>query len=167
MSRFKELEDKYIVFNYLQEDSLEKHIKRFKTLENRNIRITDRQQKVLDYARGLNRDRDNLEVKILEKELIENTGSSINIINTMIKNGIIKRIYETREIEGYVLKTQKPDEKKILTTEQKKAYNEVKSYIEEKKYKEFLLHGITGSGKTEVYLQIIEYTLSIDRKSVV
>lgn len=163
----KELEDKYIIFNYLQEDSLEKHIKRFKTLENRNIRITDRQQKVLDYARGLNRDRDNLEVKILEKELIENTDSSINIINTMIKNGIIKRIYETKKIEGYVLKTQKPDEKKILTTEQKKAYNEVKSYIEEKKYKEFLLHGITGSGKTEVYLQIIEYTLSIGRRAII
>ncbi len=49
------------------------------------------------------------------------------------------------------------------TAEQKAAIREITGTLEEKKFKTFLLHGITGSGKTEVYLACAMKTLEMGR----
>jgi len=54
-----------------------------------------------------------------------------------------------------------------LTEEQTKALNHVLSEIEKESFVTFLLHGITASGKTEVYLQAIERVLSKGKTSIV
>ena len=54
----------------------------------------------------------------------------------------------------------------ILTEEQKKALSAISMSLKEKKYEPCLLYGITGSGKTEVYLQSISYCLSLGRQSI-
>ncbi len=46
-----------------------------------------------------------------------------------------------------------------MTAEQKKAFSEIQKAVENGKFKTFLLHGVTGSGKTEVYLKTIEEVL--------
>lgn len=55
----------------------------------------------------------------------------------------------------------------ILTEEQAKALKIIIEAIEKREYKTFLLHGITASGKTEVYLQAIEEVLKKDRQAIV
>ncbi|MBW2660034.1 MAG: primosomal protein N', partial [Deltaproteobacteria bacterium] len=50
-----------------------------------------------------------------------------------------------------------------LTGEQDSAVNEVCSAIDSGKFKPFLLHGVTGCGKTEVYLRAAEVTLAAGR----
>ncbi len=42
-----------------------------------------------------------------------------------------------------------------LTLEQREAVNKIFPYVERKEHRIFLIHGVTGSGKTEVYMQVI------------
>ncbi len=51
----------------------------------------------------------------------------------------------------------------ILTNEQNLAITEISSAIENKENEAFLIHGVTASGKTEVYMEVMEKTLEMDR----
>ena len=53
-----------------------------------------------------------------------------------------------------------------LTSEQETAVEEISCAIESKKNKTFLLHGVTGSGKTEVYFRAIERAIA-HRKNII
>jgi primosomal protein N' (replication factor Y) len=54
-----------------------------------------------------------------------------------------------------------------LTADQENAMAQLNPAITAKKYAAFLLHGVTGSGKTEVYLQAAETTLALGRSVLV
>jgi primosomal protein N' (replication factor Y) len=54
-----------------------------------------------------------------------------------------------------------------LTFEQKNALDAIISEIKKEKYSPFLLHGVTGSGKTEVYLQATEKALELGKSVLV
>ncbi|SEN16204.1 primosomal protein N' [Lihuaxuella thermophila] len=54
-----------------------------------------------------------------------------------------------------------------LTAEQQRAFDAIVSPLREKRYHPILLHGVTGSGKTEIYLQAIDEVLSLGREAVV
>lgn len=53
------------------------------------------------------------------------------------------------------------------TLEQNKAIKAIKDTLIKNKYETFLLYGITGSGKTEVYLQTIAQALNLGKSSIV
>ncbi|MFX3674157.1 MAG: primosomal protein N' [Paenisporosarcina sp.] len=55
----------------------------------------------------------------------------------------------------------------LLTEEQRRALEQVVDAYERNIAHTFLLHGITGSGKTEVYLQAIERALNDDKEAIV
>ena len=57
-------------------------------------------------------------------------------------------------------------EKHILNEEQQNAVDTVFADIEQGKSSAFLLHGITGSGKTEVYLNLMENTIEMGRQAI-
>ncbi|MCF0103967.1 MAG: primosomal protein N' [Eggerthellaceae bacterium] len=59
------------------------------------------------------------------------------------------------------------DEKKTLTQEQRIAYDVIINSYEKKDGRTVLLDGVTGSGKTEVYLQAIDHVLSQGQNAVV
>ncbi|MDT8716477.1 primosomal protein N' [Clostridium sp. 19966] len=93
----------------------------------------------------------------LSKEL----GFSLSSINTLIK-------YEYLSLEKQVVNRFSREEYDkynfiSLNEEQKKAYETIK----ESKTGVFLLHGITGSGKTEIYLQLVKDMLSQERDTIV
>lgn len=58
------------------------------------------------------------------------------------------------------------NEKKQLTSEQQNAVDKVLPAITENKKETFLIHGVTGSGKTEVYLRLIENTINCGRDAI-
>lgn len=59
-----------------------------------------------------------------------------------------------------------PDKPKSLSEEQEVALQNINKSILEKTFQTHLLYGITGSGKTEVYLRAIQSTLEIGRSAL-
>jgi len=59
------------------------------------------------------------------------------------------------------------EEDNVANAGQKQAIEYVKSRIDLEKFEEILLHGVTGSGKTEVYLQIAKYILKLNKSLIV
>jgi primosomal protein N' (replication factor Y) len=55
---------------------------------------------------------------------------------------------------------------KTLGHEQADALSKIKKSLEARRFETHLLHGVTGSGKTEIYLQAIEYTLSMGKGAI-
>ena len=56
---------------------------------------------------------------------------------------------------------------KALTPEQLIATDAVRAALDAKTFEPFLLHGVTGSGKTEVYLRAVEHAQTLGRGSLV
>ena len=109
--------------------------------------------------------KDNEGVTIPEIEIFTNCSRAI--VNTLIKNGYLEVVEKKIERDPLANKKIEKTSKLNLTEEQKIAYNKIEQAIENRKYESFLLYGVTGSGKTEVYLQLIEKTLEKNRKAIV
>ncbi len=60
-----------------------------------------------------------------------------------------------------------PDKEVILTPEQRAACEAIGTAIENREPETFLLHGVTGSGKTEIYMQAIAEALDRKRQALV
>ena len=54
-----------------------------------------------------------------------------------------------------------------LNPEQEEALSRIVKAVDKGLFKPFLLHGITGSGKTEIYLRAIRHTLTLGRTSII
>lgn len=69
--------------------------------------------------------------------------------------------------DPYANHTFKPSEPLPLTEEQAKAFAAIAEPIEQSRYESVLLHGVTGSGKTELYLQAIDRVLQKGKEAIV
>ncbi len=77
-----------------------------------------------------------------------------------------RRVASRGEIRPYPLTTSQKYEPVTLTHEQKMAVEAIAPYIEKKKFKVNLIHGVTGSGKTEIYASLAKKTLAIGRSVI-
>lgn len=74
------------------------------------------------------------------------------VINTLVKNEYIEIVEKQVERNPFINKNIKQDKDLQLTDEQKKAYDNIVDCMEENKFKEFLIYGITGSRKNRSIL---------------
>lgn len=88
---------------------------------------------------------------------------SVSSVNTLLKKKVI--VEQAKEVYRLGDKVFESDQKKTLNEEQKKAYEEIVNSL--KKPEKFLLYGVTGSGKTEIYMQVIEQVLHLKRTAIV
>lgn len=88
---------------------------------------------------------------------------SASSVKTLLKKGYLIEVEE--EEYRYQLKKEEQEEEKILNPEQQEAVDAIVSSFESSNT--FLLHGVTGSGKTEVYLQVIKKVLEQEKTALV
>lgn len=103
---------------------------------------------------------------VLINDIIDGLGISRAVISTVQKNGYI--MLEKVEVKSDILEDIKIElkPKPIPTDEQMEVINKIGTKIYDEKYSKCLIHGVTGSGKTEVYLQLIEKVLVQGRKAI-
>lgn len=103
---------------------------------------------------------------ILLTELLELTGGSRSPVETLAKKGYllldIVRIDRSPLVDEEYFRT-KP---KTLNEDQAIALSKIASGIENSRFETHLLFGVTGSGKTEVYLQAIEKALKMGKGTI-
>ena len=88
------------------------------------------------------------------------------IVNTLCKNGYTEIIEKKVERNPFEFKEIERTTKLTLTDEQENAFNAICDSMDDMLFSEFLLYGVTGSGKTEVYLQLIEKALNEHKSSI-
>lgn len=95
---------------------------------------------------------------ILRKELVE---ISVSALNALVKKNIL--VEEKKEHYRLVYDVSKIEKKQLTVSQQRvvdTVNNSKDNYI-------YLLHGVTGSGKTEVYMEMIDKVLADGRGAIV
>ncbi|PYS43350.1 MAG: primosomal protein N' [Acidobacteria bacterium] len=124
--------------------------------ENSRPRITPAQQRALDALRANQNE-------MIVADLRTKARVSESVIRTLIKHGAIEEFeMEVRrdplaQAELSVTRVQK------LNDAQAQALHEIEMPMRQSRFAGFLLHGVTGSGKTEVYLRAMHAALEMNR----
>ncbi|WP_418505906.1 replication restart helicase PriA [Dysosmobacter sp.] len=94
------------------------------------------------------------------------TGASSRTLKTMEKAGLIA-FSEEEELRVPSLDDVEPGPEIVLNEEQQRAFEEVLGRVQAAKPSVTLLHGVTGSGKTQVYLRLVQETLALGKTAMV
>ena len=109
----------------------------------------------------------NLRGSAPRSELREIFGNFTAHVKWLVDNSLVS--VERREIGrdpyGVLDAEEKPPEK--LTQDQRVAMEKILPYVKKGEYRCFLLHGVTGSGKTEVYLRIVSEVIAKGKQAIV
>lgn len=150
----KRIQDKKVNVIYLKKELDEIEI----DIESKKIK-SEKQIKILNFVK------DNEGSTISEIEAF--TDCSRTIINTLIKNDYLELVEKRIERNPLSNKNIENTQKLKLTEEQESAFKKISEKIDENLYEQFLLYGVTGSGKTEVYLQLIDKVINKNKSAII
>ena len=94
------------------------------------------------------------------------TGASARTLKAMEKAGLIA-FSEEEELRVPSLDDVEPGPEIVLNEEQQRAFEEILDRVQAAKPSVTLLHGVTGSGKTQVYLRLVQETLALGKTAMV
>lgn len=125
-----------------------------------DLKLTPKQAQVYNYLAAAAKE-------VSATELLSATGVSAGVPEALCKKGLLLKTFLTVErnplLEHGNCARQDSHQ---LNTEQEEALRAITAALRRNEARAFLLHGVTGSGKTEVYLQAIEETLRKGRKAI-
>ena len=147
----QEIKKNNLVQSYEVKEKQSNLVKRFvRRTSKKAEKITDKQRIVLDYLDKCDKKEELLKI------LMNKTSSTRSVINTLEKHDYLEffdaEVY--RKVET-IYRSEKKDVE--LNEKQKDIYEKIISSNDKENI--FLLHGVTGSGKTEIYLKVIEHIL--------
>ena len=124
-----------------------------------NKPLTEAQQRIVELLLQENGE-------IVFTDLTERADASASSIQTLAKRGLVE-IFVQEIFRDPLQDIKLPEITDLtLTGEQTAVLTEIESALHAEKYKAFLLHGVTGSGKTEVYIRAMKRALSMEKTSL-
>lgn len=90
---------------------------------------------------------------------LKEQGISDAVVRAYCNKGFAKVIYKAKDTYSLITDSNTRGNEKNPTEEQFNAINEISKLIDKSSYEGVLLKGVTGSGKTEVYLQCAKHAL--------
>ena len=141
-------------FVFLKKDSDEINF----DIENQKIK-SDKHIRVLRFLM------ENDGVYISDLEILTDVNRSV--FKTIEKNGYIEIIEKQIERNPFINKNIEKDEPRILNEEQRKCFDSISFCVENNEFSKHLIYGITCSGKTEIYLQLIQKVLDQGKEAVI
>ncbi len=102
----------------------------------------------------------------LTAEQLEEQGIHKSVLDGLVKLGVLQRDEVDKSIDLYshIPRTQDPV---VLSEEQQRAYDILAPQLEDGSPHAALLHGVTSSGKTLVFLRLIQHCLELGRTALV
>ncbi|MGD9562383.1 MAG: primosomal protein N' [Pyrinomonadaceae bacterium] len=121
--------------------------------------LTKPQSRILDILRSGGGE-------ILYVDLLAKANVSASPINTLARQGRLE-VFATEIFRDPLDGAQLPEISNLkLNPEQRIALSTIEKAVADRGYKAFLLHGVTGSGKTEVYIRAMRHTLTGGRSAL-
>jgi primosomal protein N' (replication factor Y) len=99
-------------------------------------------------------------------ELLSRAQVGPSPVNTLAKRNRVEIFEQRLHRDPLGASTAQPVTDYILTEDQEKAIVEIDRALSDQTYAAFLLHGVTGSGKTEVYIRAMRAALKLGRSAL-
>ncbi len=123
------------------------------------FKLTEAQQRIVDVLARTNGE-------MLFTELLGKADVGASPINTLAKRRIVE-IFVKEVKRDPLADVELPEIPELkLTEEQKTALSAIEISLKTNEYQAFLLHGITGSGKTEIYIRAMQRALKNEKASL-
>lgn len=104
---------------------------------------------------------------VLAATLLEELATTSSTVKSLVNKGILIEKNVEMYRDPFENRTFKKTSPLSLTSQQDHAIRPILTTIEEEKHHSFLLYGVTGSGKTEIYLQSIQRVLQEGKEAIV
>ncbi|WP_054958383.1 primosomal protein N' [Paenibacillus dakarensis] len=101
------------------------------------------------------------------KEVLATLGVTAGTVKGLADKGLIRILDMEVFRDPYKGRDFEPTKPLVLTQEQQRVYDTIVHKLDDLTHDVFLLHGVTGSGKTEIYLQTIQRCLEQERQAIV
>ncbi len=106
------------------------------------------------------------EGEMKQSDLLEKTGSSQSSVKSLASKGVVE-VFD-KEVERRFTQTyEESTQKVVLTEDQSKIVSEVGQKINDDEFGSYLLYGVTGSGKTQVYIELVKQAIAKGKSALV
>lgn len=104
--------------------------------------------------------------EMLWTDLLDSAKAGASPVNTLVKRGFLEIFIQDIHRDPFSAEKFPKRPQMTLTEHQASVLAQITDAIDGSEFKAFLLHGVTGSGKTEVYFRSIKHTIAMGRSAL-